>query len=311
MDPRLSRGPSKSKQAMNSPSASIDAATLAYWQSWQGRTELLHDTVTLAPSLGLAATLERAGAAPGDGEALPPLWHWLYFLQPAPQSLLSTDGHPQRGGLLPPVSLARRMWAGSTLRWETDNPLRLGEAIERETTVGAIQHKSGRSGELVFVELSHAVRNARGLALTDRHHIVYRSAAASGNASPPPQRPPLTGQEDWQRSIRPDPVLLLRYSALTFNGHRIHYDRSYAMQEEGYAGLVVHGPLIASLLMDLLQRHLPKAQVLEFEFRAVRPTLDLHPFSVHGKLLEGGKRVALWAQDHEGWLTMQATARLA
>ena len=200
---------------------------------------------------------------------------------------------------------------GGRLRWETTNPLRVGQEVQRTSTIQSIQHKAGRSGELLFVLVQHQLRNAQGLALTEEHDIVYRSAAQPGEAAPAPQKPPLDGQAVWSRSITPDDVLLFRYSALTFNGHRIHYDRKYVTEVEGYPGLIVHGPLIATLLLDLLRRSLPGAQVATFDFRAVRPTFDLHPFSVHGKPSADGKTVELWAQDHEGWLTMQGTATLA
>ena len=298
-------------QPMTQSAASLDAATLAHLQGWNGKTETLTDALTLAPVNALCATLDRSDAPAQYGDALPALWHWLYFLPHAAHSQIGVDGHPQRGGFMPPIALPRRMWAGSQLTWERGNPLRLGEALQRTSTIDAITHKAGRSGELVFVQVRHAYDNANGLALTERQDIVFRAAAAPGAAAPAPQAPALQGHSDWQRSITPDPVLLFRYSALTFNGHRIHYDRPYATQEEGYAGLVVHGPLIATLLMDLLRRSLPDAQVLSYQFRAVRPTLDLQPFSVHGKLLDDGKTVELWGEDHEGWLTMQATATLA
>jgi len=146
-------------------------------------------------------------------------------------------------------------------------------------------------------------------ALVEFHDIVYREAKRPGDVDPPPQPAP-TGAP-WQREIVPDDVLLFRYSALTFNGHRIHYDRKYVTEVEGYPGLIVHGPLIATLLMDLLRRQLPDADVTSFRFKAVRPTFDLHPLRVNGALQQDGKTVRLWAQDHEGWLTMDATAVLA
>lgn len=220
-------------------------------------------------------------------------------------------GHPKRGGFLPPVPLPRRMWAGGRLRWDHSNPLQLGQDVERVSTIQSVKHKAGRSGELLFVQVEHQFRNAHGVALTEEHDIVYRPLAQPGEAAPTPQQPPLAGQAAWSRTIVPDDVLLFRYSALTFNGHRIHYDRQYVTQVEGYPGLIVHGPLIATLLVDLLRRNLPGAQLASFAFKAVRPTFDLHPFSVHGKPSEDGKTIALWAQDHDGWLTMQATATLA
>jgi 3-methylfumaryl-CoA hydratase len=295
---------------MTQSAASIDSATLAHLQAWNGKTETTQDALTLAPVNALSASLNRADALAQYGDVLPALWHWLYFLPHAQHSQVGADGHPQRGGFMPPIPLPRRMWAGSQLTWAPRNPLLLGDTLERTSTIRSVNHKAGRSGELVFVQVSHAYANAQGLALTELQDIVYRAAVAPGAAAPAPTTPPLQGQCDWRRSITPDPVLLFRYSALTFNGHRIHYDRPYATQEEGYAGLVVHGPLIATLLMDLLRRNLPEAQVLNYQFRAVRPTLDLHPFTVHGKLLDDGKTVELWGEDHEGWLTMQATATL-
>ena len=289
----------------------INATLLSHLQTWQGKSDTLSDFLTAMPVAALSATLDRDDPAPAAGTALPPLWHWLYFLPHARQSEIGPDGHPQRGGFLPPVPLPRRMWAGGRLRWDATNPLRVGQEVQRTSTIQSIQHKAGRSGELLFVLVQHQLRNAQGLALTEEHDIVYRSAAQPGEAAPAPQKPPLDGQAVWSRSITPDDVQLFRYSALTFNGHRIHSDRKYVTEVEGYPGLIVHGPLIATLLLDLLRRSLPGAQVATFDFRAVRPTFDLHPFSVHGKPSADGKTVELWAQDHEGWLTMQGTATLA
>ena len=291
--------------------STIDPAALAHLQTWQGKSETLHDSITAVPLAALSATLDRDDPAPAPGTAVPPLWHWLYFLPHARASEIGPDGHPRRGGFLPPVPLPRRMWAGGRLSWEASNPLRVGQQVQRQSTIESVKHKAGRTGELLFVLVRHRLSNADGLSLTEEHDIVYRSAAQPGEAAPAPQRPRLDGQAAWSRTIVPDAVLLFRYSALTFNGHRIHYDRKYVTEVEGYPGLIVHGPLIATLLLDLLRRQLPQAPVARFEFRAVRPTFDLHPFSVHGRPSPDGKTVELWAQDHEGWLTMQGTATLA
>ena len=288
----------------------INATLLSHLQTWQGKSDTLSDFLTAMPVAALSATLDRDDPAPAAGTALPPLWHWLYFLPHARQSEIGPDGHPQRGGFLPPVPLPRRMWAGGRLRWDATNPLRVGQEVQRTSTIQSIQHKAGRSGELLFVLVQHQLRNAQGLALTEEHDIVYRSAAQPGEAAPAPQKPPLDGQAVWSRSITPDDVLLFRYSALTFNGHRIHYDRTYVTQEEGYPGLIVHGPLIATLLVDLLRRNMPDAVLTDFSFKAIRPTFDLHPFTVLGQPQEDGKTVKLWAHDHEGWLTMQGTATI-
>ena len=289
----------------------IDAAQLAHLQTWQGKSETLSDTLTATPVAALSATLDRDDPAPAAGTAVPPLWHWLYFLPHARQSEIGPDGHPKRGGFLPPVPLPRRMWAGGRLRWDAANPLCVGQTVQRQSTIQSVKHKAGRSGELLFVLVEHRFSNENGLALTEEHDIVYRSAAQPGEAAPAPQKPPMDGQAAWSRTITADAVVLFRYSALTFNGHRIHYDRQYVTEVEGYPGLIVHGPLIATLLLDLLRREMPGAQVAAFDFRAVRPTFDLHPFSVHGKPSADGRTVELWAQDHEGFLTMQGTATLA
>ncbi len=282
-------------------------------QEWIGRSETVEDTVTATPYAALSATLDwPAGpgpARPAAGTPLPSLWHWLYFLPIHAQSKIGPDGHARRGGFMPPVPLPRRMWAGSD--FEFHQPLLVGDALTRTSTIVNVTEKSGRTGHLVFVKVRHDIRRNgdAAVALSEHHNIVYRPAAAPGEVAPAPQAAP--PEFSWERHIIPDDVLLFRYSALTFNGHRIHYDRKYVTEVEGYPGLIVHGPLIATLLMDLLRRHVPDAVVLEFEFRAVRPTFDIHPFSVHGQPSPDGKTVHLWGCDHEGWLTMDATATLA
>ena len=293
---------------MNTDLRTLDAATMAHLQGWVGKTETLSDSVTAAPVRALSATLDRDDADPVVGTPLPELWHWLYFLPTARQSELGSDGHPERGGFLPPVLLPRRMWAGGRLQWH-QQVLQVGDAVTRTSTIGSVTHKSGRSGDLVFVLVKHEVRNAQGLALTEEHDIVYKANPQPGDPVPPPQ--PAAKDAAWSREVVPDDVLLFRYSALTFNGHRIHYDRRYVTEVEGYPGLIVHGPLIATLLADLLRRNMPGARLLKFEFRAVRPVFDLWPFKLHGLPSADGKTVQLWTEDHEGWLTMQATATLA
>jgi 3-methylfumaryl-CoA hydratase len=276
--------------------------------AWIGRSEAVHDIATAAPVRGLTATLDHPPVDLSPGTPLPPLWHWLYFLPMHRQSEIGSDGHAKRGGFLPPVPLPRRMWAGS--QFEFRSPIRIGDAVERISTIADVTAKEGRTGKLVFVKVRHEVRcnGAADPAIVEFHDIVYREARKPGDVDPPPQ--PAERGAPWRREIVPDDVLLFRYSALTFNGHRIHYDRRYVTQVEGYPGLVVHGPLIATLLMDLLRRNLPNADVAEFRFRAVRPTFDLHPFAVNGMPQADAKTVKLWAHDHEGWLTMDAVATL-
>jgi 3-methylfumaryl-CoA hydratase len=291
---------------MTEPTPSLSTEALAHLQGWQGRSETLHDTITAAPVRGLAATLDRDDPPPAAGDPLPPMAHWLYFLPQHRQSEIGPDGHARRGGFLPPVPLPRRMWAGGRLQWQ--DALRVGDAARRVSRIESVTHKPGRSGDLVFVLVRHEVHTPRGLALTEEHDIVYRGAPRPGDPAPPPQ----AAERDapWQREIAPDDVLLFRYSALTFNGHRIHYDRRYVTEVEGYPGLVVHGPLIATLLVDLVRRQRPGARIAAFRFKALRPTFDGHPFRVHGRPAADGRTVALWASDHEGWLTMQGEATL-
>ncbi|MGI4776589.1 MAG: FAS1-like dehydratase domain-containing protein [Janthinobacterium lividum] len=293
-------------------STPLSAQDIAALQAWQGRSETLDDQVTAAPPRALSATLDRDDAQLEAGTRLPELWHWLYFLPHHRQSGIGEDGHARRGGFLPPVPLPRRMWAGGRLAWETGNPLRVGDAVRRVSTIASVKHKTGRTGELVFVLVRHEVRNTRGLALTEEHDIVYRAVAEPGEPAPPPT--PAPRDAAFSRDVVPDDVLLFRYSALTFNGHRIHYDRRYVTEVEGYPGLIVHGPLIATLLVDLLRRQRPEATLSRFEFRAVRPTFDIAPFRLHGRpdsaANADGKSYRLWAEDADGWLTMQATATL-
>ena len=289
-----------------SSAAALTPVQVAHLQSWIGKSESLHDLIAAVPVAGLSATLDRDDAAPQAGDALPPLWHWANFLPMARQSLLGPDGHPARGGFLPPVPLPRRMWAGGRLQWNAENPIQIGQNVERISRIASVDHKVGRSGELLFVLVQHEYRNERGVALTEAHDIVYRAAALP--TDPVPQPTAADTVAAWKREITADPVMLFRYSALTFNGHRIHYDRTYVTQEEGYPGLIVHGPLIATLLVDLLRRNAPGVVLTDFSFKAVRPTFDLHPFTVLGQPQPDGKTIKLWAHDHEGWLTMQATA---
>jgi len=275
-------------------------------QQWIGRTERRTDQVTATPIAALSATLDRDDPEPVSGSDVPPLWHWLYFTPLARQSEIGPDGHPKRGGFLPPVPLPRRMWAGGRL--EFHHPLHVGDPITRVSRVADVSVKSGHSGALVFVKVHHEIADTRGIAITEEHDIVYRDPPAPGAPAPAPRAAP--DDAAFSREIAPDPVLLFRYSALTFNGHRIHYDRSYVTAVEGYPGLVVHGPLIATLLLDLLRREMPHAGVRRFEFRAVRPLFDIHRFAVCGRR-DGERAVHLWARDHEGFLAMEAVAQLS
>ena len=275
-------------------------------REWVGKTETRTDRVTAAPMAALAATLDRDDPEPREGDVLPPLWHWLYFLPIAKQSELAADGHPHKGGFLPPVELPRRMWAGT--RFEVHQPLRVGDPITRTSRIADVRLKEGRTGPLMFVMVQHEIAGPAGHAITEEHDIVYRDRPRPGEGFSPPAAP---RSPAWQRTIEPDEALLFRYSALTFNGHRIHYDRRYATEVEGYPGLVVHGPLIATLLMDLVRRNRPDAAVTHFAFRAVSPLFDGTPFSVCAQPEDNGKTIRVWAQNASGGLAMDATAQLA
>jgi 3-methylfumaryl-CoA hydratase len=273
-------------------------------QQWVGKTEVLRDVAHSETAVALAATLDHP-SAPAQGEALPPLWHWTNFQAIAQHSQLGEDGHPKRGGFLPPVPLPRRMWAGGRLIFHA--PVAVGAALVRTSTIQSVSTKEGTSGGLVFVTVRHEINHSGQLAITEEQDIVYRGMSPPGSAAAP-RRAPLDSR--WSRTIHPDPVLLFRYSALTFNGHRIHYDRTYVTEVEGYPGLIVHGPLIATLLVDLVRRELPGADIAEFQFRAVAPLFDTNAFSVCGEPAPDGKTIKLWAQNSRGELAMQAEATL-
>ncbi|MFJ7996143.1 MaoC family dehydratase N-terminal domain-containing protein [Streptomyces sp. NPDC096310] len=269
----------------------------------KGRREEAEDTLSADTAARLAATLDHP---PAGTDVAPLLAHWLCFPPRAPHSELGPDGHPRPGRFLPPVRLPRRMWAGGDLRFE--GPLRTGVPVRRTSVVADVRESEGRSGPLVFVTVDHELRQEGAPVLTERQDIVYRAAAGAvpaGSAAPrerPPKETPPPGT--WQRSLVPDPVLLFRYSALTFNAHRIHYDRPYACQEEGYPGLVVHGPLTATLLLDLYLRRRPGARVTGFRFRGVRPAFDGRELTLHGTPTETG--ADLYAADDRGRTVMSA-----
>lgn len=278
---------------------------LSLLQQWVGKTEAHHDVIRPSFASALAATLDRS-VTPAGGDSLPPLWHWIYFWTACPQSQIGADGHPMRGGFLPPVPLPRRMWAGGRLRFP--GALTIGADATRTSRIASVNVKQGKTGHLAFVTVAHEMTQDGQLAVYEEHDIVYRDLPQAGAAPAAPRMAPADAQ--WTRRIEPDPVLLFRYSALTFNGHRIHYDRDYVTGVEGYPGLIVHGPLIATLLADLLQRQMPQATLQEFDFRAIGSLFDIEAFDVCGKREDDGK-VTLWAQNLRGELAMLATATVA
>ena len=283
----------------------LSSDDITHLKSWVGKTQTIDDLIAVDRVVAMAATLDL-DKAPGAGDALPPGWHWLFFNGAARQSEIGPDGHPKRGGFLPPVPLPRRMWAGG--RISVSGKLPIGAPAQRSSRILSVEAKSGRSGDLVFVTVRHEIAGAQGPALEEEHDIVYRAAPAPGTPAPKPESAP--SGATWRREIRPDPVLLFRYSALTFNGHRIHYDQPYVTKVEGYPGLIVHGPLIATLLLDLVARQAPQAGLRRFDFRAKSPLFDTAPFHVNGLPGADGREVRLWAEGPGGALAMEATATL-
>ena len=271
-------------------------------QAWVGRSEVVSDTVTAFPARALAATLNRPDAADlNDGAPLPAIWSWLYFLPLAPMSNVGADGHPRRGGFLPPVELPRRMWAGS--RCSELSSIRIGERIERSSTITSVAEKTGGAGSMVFVTVAHEVRADGRLAMREEQDIVY--VRIPERFSPPPAT--ALPACDWSEPVAVDPVLLFRFSALTFNGHRIHYDRTYATEVERYPALVVHGPLQAILLFDAACRRAPaSASVSAFTFRGMRPLFDTDQVTLNGANGANGG-IDLFTANGEGAVGMKAS----
>jgi 3-methylfumaryl-CoA hydratase len=276
-------------------------------KGWVGRSTTSTDDVRGVPVEALAATLDWEEPASALRGPLPPFWHQVLFLPLHRQSEIGPDGHAKRGGFLPPVPLPRRMWAGGEVSFL--EPIRIGDALTRTSRILDVQFKAGRSGPLVFVTVEHAIDRAGVVVLHERQDLVYREAAGPNDPAPTSRAAPTDHAFDME--IRPDDVLLFRYSALTFNGHRIHYDRRYVTQVEGYPGLIVHGPLIATLLLESLRLKMPGRRVSRFSFRSVRPLFDIAPFSVCGRPDASGTRVDLWAKNAEGWVAMEAQVELA
>jgi 3-methylfumaryl-CoA hydratase len=272
-----------------------------------GRTEEKHDSITAGPLTRFAATLDSNRKAFAAGNAIPPLAHWLFFLPNTPNAELGPDGHAKRGGFIPALEgYPRRMWAGSRISFLKD--IRVGDEFLRVSRIAAVKPKTGASGSMVFVTVRHELsRLGEAPSIIDEHDIVYRSLASPALTPAPRQ----VEAGPWRRTLIPDAVMLFRYSALTFNGHRIHYDRDYARNEEGYPGLVVHGPLIATLLVDLIGRNAPEARVDSFSFRAVSPLFDGAEMSINAGLPDHDGTILLWAANPQGGLAMSAQAKIS
>jgi 3-methylfumaryl-CoA hydratase len=274
----------------------------AGFEAWIGREEESSQRILASTAAAMAATLDME-SEPKAGDALPPGWQWLYFNPAARRSALGSDGHPRRGGFLPPIELSRRMWAGSRIRYLADLPI--DAEASRRSKILKIENKVGKRGSLSFVTLEHTISSRGIVCISEEQDLVYRDAAPLGAGSAAPT--PYEGVAQWRRSIEPDTTLLFRYSALTFNGHRIHYDLSYARAEEGYPDLVVHGPLTATLLQQFALEHSAGRSLARFEFRGLTPLFAARPFSLEGRSGQDGA-LALWARGPDGELAMSASA---
>ena len=270
-------------------------------EQWIGRAARASERLRPEPARFMQATLDRDPSL-DDGDALPPLWHWLYFLEAARLDALGRDAHAARGGFLPPVDLPRRLWAGGRLRWKA--PLILGREATRQSTIQAIAEKRGRTGRLCFVTVAHEIFQGGEMRLAEEHDLVYAEYPAPGAKPPAPK--PAPDNAEFARVVTPSEILLFRYSALTFNGHRIHYDADYARDVEGYDGLVFHGPLTATLLLDLACEQAGGAPTA-YIYRGLAPIAGMDAFRIEGR--RAGAAVELWARRQDGALAMSATAQ--
>ncbi|MEX0338892.1 MAG: MaoC family dehydratase N-terminal domain-containing protein [Arenibacterium sp.] len=267
---------------------------------WIGKQETRKDVLSVQPARFMQATLDHDPSLRA-GDTLPTLWHWLYFLEAKRLSELGRDAHSKKGGFLPPVELPRRMWAGGRLQFHA--PLILGEPAEKTSTIKSVVEKTGKSGPLCFVTVEHLIHQNGQLALSEEHDIVYRSDPAPD--APRPVLAPAPEAPDFSETVQPSEVILFRYSALTFNGHRIHYDVDYARSVEGYDGLVFHGPLTATLLANQAETRSGK-RLTTFTFTARAPLAGMTPFELQGRRSE--QTHTLWARRQDGACAMEATA---
>ena len=267
-------------------------------EAWRGRKKTESDIAAAAQAKAMAALLDRDPEQFRPGVALPEYWHWIYFKPIVPQSSLGTDGHPRRGTFLPPIDLPRRMWAGGRLQFL--HPIGIGDDIERETEILSVEEKDGRSGKLVVLKLRHLISNASGPCVDEQQDLVYCEIPKPDQPSRQRTAPP--DDVDWKETFMPDAVVLFRFSALTFNNHRIHYDYPYVTQVEGYRGLVVHGPLTALLLLDAATRHATRTPI-SYEYRAIGPLFNDEPITLAGRTKETESEV--WAIGPTGTVAMQ------
>jgi 3-methylfumaryl-CoA hydratase len=272
-------------------------------KKWIGEKETDVDYVTVPSVHRLSATLDREDPMPKMGDALPIGWHQILFPRVVRHSQVGTDGHPARGDFLPPVPLPRRMFAGK--RNTFHEPLRIGDEVKRVSVIQSVTPKVGRTGQMVFVTVKTEIHSPRGLAITEEQDIVYREEPDPNAPPPPPQKAP--GEAVWVKRVTPDSVMLFRYSALTFNGHRIHYDHPYVTQVEKYPDLVMNGGLTTLLVFELARAH-AKSPVKTIASRNVRPMFVNREITVCGEPSADGKSAKLWTQDNTGALSLSAEA---
>lgn len=272
------------------------------YQDWVGREEKWEARIAESAMHAMAAALDLE-AVPQSGEALPYGWQWLFFNPTVRKSELGVDGHPARGGFLPPVALPRRMWAGSRISYLESIPV--GADATRCSRILKVQSKEGRKGSLCFVTVEHTTSYDEKICIVEEQDIVYRDATLPGTPAPTPK--PYEGVPQWSQNFVADSTLLFRYSALTFNGHRIHYDQPYAQGEEGYPDLVVHGPLTATLLQQFAIEHAEGKRLKQFDFRGVAPLFVNRPFKLEGRKGDGNT-LDVWARGSQGELAMSASA---
>ena len=274
-----------------------------------GRSESAIDTVTAAPANLLRLTFGRDEPEFQPGDVLPSGWQCLYFLPRFTPDALRLDGSPRDTGVVPPMPLPRRMFAGERFRFHRS--IRIGDSVRRETELTDISVKSGSTGTLVFATVVQRIFTPEGLAIEEERRTVFREEVKAGERNQAPRRETAPGDVPWRRSITPDPVLLFRFSALTFNSHRIHYDRPWAMEREGYPALVVHGPLTSTLLINFAGDHTKGRAVVSYETQARAPLFDTAPFELRGRPAADGHAAELWAVTPEGTVAMSARAELA
>jgi len=272
-------------------------------KEWIGQKESDVDYVTVPAVHRLGATLDRDDPMPRMGDPLPVGWHQILFPRVVRHSQIGADGHPQRGDFLPPVPLPRRMFAGKRTTFHAN--LQVGDAVRRDSVIQDVTVKQGRTGTMVFVTVKTDLTSPRGLAITEEQDIVYREPPAPGAPPQPPQ--PAPGKAVWTRTVTPDPVMLFRYSALTFNGHRIHYDKPYVTQVEGYPDLVMNGGLTTLLVFELARAH-ARTPMHRITSRNVRALFVNQPITLGGEPSANGKTAKLWALNPDGALALTAEA---